>query len=352
MAILTRDDLRSQLRRHEISPVYVLFGPETYLRDVALKFICDRCFPAGDLRDFNETEFSLNTDGNLASALAAADQLPMMASRRVIRIADVRVSATGGNRDTLRDDDEALLTAYLERPSESSVVIFVADEFDKRRRIAKLLTERATAVEFSELRDNELASWARDKVRDAGSEIDDRALRLLVMLVGADVRRLTTEIEKLSTAALPDRVISAELVEGLVANSREIPNFDLTDHLIAGRKKEALRVLKKILDDGSEPIMLLGLISYNIRRLLAAKEAMSQGADRAEVARIAKLRYSDQEAFVAAARRADTKRLTRAVQLLAETDLAIKTSVGGGGPQGSRMQVEMLVAELAMNYEA
>jgi hypothetical protein len=31
---------------------------------------------------------------------------------------------------------------------------------------------------------------------------------------------------------------------------------------------------------------------------------------------------------------------------LAETDLAIKTSLGGGGPQGARMQIEMLVAEL------
>ena len=346
MAILTRDDLRSQLRRHEIKPVYVLFGSETYLRDIALKFICDRCFAADELRDFNETEFSLNTEGNIASALAAAEQLPMMASRRVIRITDVRVSATG-IRDTLRDDDEALITAYLERPSESSVVIFVADDLDKRRRIAKVLLEKATAVDFSELKDHELAVWARDKVRDAGSEIDDRALRLLITLVGPDVRRLTTEIEKLSTAALPHKVIGAELVEDLVANSREISNFDLTDYLIAGRSKDALRVLKKILDDGGEPLALLGLISYNIRRLLAAKEAMTHGADRAEVARIAKLRYSDQEPFLAAARRASTQRLTRSIKRLADTDLAIKTSVGGGGPSGARMQVEMLVAELA-----
>jgi hypothetical protein len=63
VAILTREDLRSQLRRHEIKPVYVLFGSETYLRDVALKFICDRSFAAGELRDFNENEFSLNTEG-------------------------------------------------------------------------------------------------------------------------------------------------------------------------------------------------------------------------------------------------------------------------------------------------
>jgi DNA polymerase III subunit delta len=344
--ILTLDDLRNQLRRREIAPVYVLFGPETYLRDIALNTICDLSFAEGEARDFNETVFSLNTDGNLSAALAAAEQLPMMANRRVIRITDVRISSTG-TRDTLREDDEAVLVGYLKRPAESSVVIFVADEFDKRRKIAKLLTENASAAEFSELKDTELEKWARDKIRDAGSEIDERALRLLVSLVGPDVRRLTIEIQKLSTAALPDKIISSELIESLVANSREISNFDLTDNLFGGRKTEALRILKKILDDGSEPLALLGLISYNVRRLLMAKAAMLQGVDRGEVARIAKLRYSDQEPFLAAARRIDSKKLERAITRLADTDLAIKTSAGGGGPQSARMHLEMLVAELA-----
>ena len=346
--ILTVDDLRNQLRRREIAPVYVLFGPETYLRDIALNTICDLSFAEGEARDFNETVYSLNTEGNLSAALAAAEQIPMMANRRVIRITDVRVSSTG-TRDNLREDDEAALAAYLKRPAEFSVVIFVADEFDKRRKIAKLLTDNAAAAEFCELKDVELAKWARDKIKDAGSEIDERALRLLVSLVGPDVRRLTIEIQKLSTAALPDKVISPELIESLVANSREISNFDLTDNLFAGRSTEALRILKKILDDGSEPLALLGLISYNVRRLLMAKAAMSQGADRGEVARIAKLRYSDQEPFLAAARRTDSKKLERAIRRIADTDLAIKTSAGGGGPQSARMQIEMLVAELATN---
>lgn len=346
MPILTREDLRNKLKRREMSPVYVMFGPETYLRDIAVKHICDLSFGKDEARDFNETVFSLNSDGNLMQALSAAEQLPMMASRRVIRVTDVRVSSTGA-KDTLREDDEAILSAYLKRPAESSVVIFVAEEFDKRRKVAKLLTDNTTAVEFAELKDAELARWAQDKIRDAGSEIDDRALRLLVALVGADVRRLTIEIDKLSTAALPDKFISTDLIESLVANSREVSNFDLTDQLFAGRKQEALKSLAKILDDGTEPLALLGLISYNVRRLLMAKEAMQQGMDTGDVARMVKLRYSDQGPFLATARRTDSSKLARAINRLAEVDVAIKTSIGGGGPIGSRMQLEMLVSEIA-----
>lgn len=324
----------------------MLFGAETYLRDLAAKTIADFTFQTGDLRDFNETEFSLTVDGNLRSALAAAEQLPMMAHRRVIRIADVRVGPTSA-KDTLKEDDEAALNVYLSNPATSAVVIFIADELNGVRRMGKILRERATAVEFSPLSDEDLTKWARDKVTDAGASIDEAALRHLVALVGSDVRRLTNEIEKLATAALPEKIIQTGLVDSLVPNSREISNFDLTDQLLAGRKEQALKTLKKILDDGGEPLALLGLISYNFRRLLMAKEMMASGADRSEVAKVVRLRYNDQEPFIAAARRSDEATLTKAITRIADIDLAIKTSFGGGGQSGGRMQIEMLVCELA-----
>ncbi len=203
---LTREQLRSQLRKREIAPVYVLYGAETYLRDIAAKTIADLSFAAGEFRDFNDDEFSLNTPDNIRTALAAADQLPMMASRRVVRITEVRVAATS-NKDTLKEDQFDALAAYLSNPSPSSVVIFVADELNRNRKVGKLLTDKSVAVEFAPL--------------------------------------------------------------------------------------------------------------------------------------------DDQESFLAAARRADLNQLKKAVIALADTDLAIKTSIGGSAPKGSRMQLEMLVCELA-----
>ena len=345
MKILSREDLRNQLRRREIAPVYLLFGAETYLRDLAAKTIADFVFGDNSVRDFNEDEFSLNIAENLSYALASAEQLPMIASRRVIRITEVKVSATGA-KDTLKEDYENVLTNYLKRPAETSVVIFVADELDKRRKMSRLLIENSVAVEFAALDDNNLTKWTRDKLKDANATAAERALRHLVALVGNDVRRLTNEIEKIITASMPEKIISFELVESLVANSREITNFALTDQLIAKNKSKALEILKKILDDGAEPLMLLGLIAHNFRRLFMAKELMKQGAETTEVVKIMKLHPRFHEDFLRTARRSDEKNLKRVIQKLAETDLAIKTSVGGGGTSGSRLQIEMLVCEL------
>ena len=345
--VFSREDLRNQLKRREIAPVYLLFGPETHLRDLAARTITDLSFADGDLRDFNETSFSLNSDDSLKRALAAAEQLPMMATRRVIRITDIRVSATGF-RDTIAEDHEPVLSAYLSNPSPNSVVIFVADELNGVRKMGKFLREKTTAVEFARLDDRQFAVWARKEIRDAGAEIDEPTLRHLLARIGSDVRRLTNEVNKLAAAAMPGKTITSNLIEALVPNSRELSNFDLTDHLVAGRRSKALATLQKILDDGAEPLALLGLISYNYRRLLMAKDMMSRGAERGVVAGAVKLRYNDQEPFLAAARRADMRSLTQAIQRLAKADLAIKTSMGGGGPAGARMQIEMLVCELAL----
>lgn len=346
--VFSREHLRGQLQRREIAPVYVLFGAETHFRDLAAKTITDFSFAEGDFRDLNEANFSLNGEDNLARALAAAEQLPMMASKRVIRVTEVRVSATG-YRDTVTEADEPALSAYIANPSPHSVVIFVADELNGVRKMGKFLREKTCAVEFSALSDGELTAQARKMVAEAGANIDEATLKALITQIGTDLTRLTNEVNKLATASLPGKAITQKMVDALVPNLREISNFDLTDHLLSGRREQALGVLKKILDDGAEPLALLGLISYSYRRLLMAKDMMSRGADRGEVTRAVKLfRPKDQEPFLAIARRADEKALAHAIRRLAQTDVAIKTSIGGSGPAGARMQIEMLVCELAM----
>lgn len=345
--VLSREDLKEQLRRRKIAPVYTLFGPETYLRNIAAKTICDFSFNAGEFRDFNETVFSLNSEGNLERALAAAEQLPMLASRRIVRIIDVRITASG-YRDTITEEHEPALSSFLANPPSHATVVFVADELNGVRKMGRFLRERTAAVEFTRLTDKDLYVWAEREFRDAGATIDDLTLRFFLGQMGRDVLRVTNEARKLAAAAMPSGVVDIKLVEALVPDTRELTNFELTDHLVAGRRSKAITSLAKILSDGAEPLALLGLLSYNYRRLLMAKDMMERGAPRTEVASMLKMRYSDQEPFFAAARRADMKDLRTAIDRLARTDIAIKSSIGGTGPAGARMQLEMLVCELAL----
>lgn len=340
MKVLGREDLRNQLRKKEIAPAYLLFGAETFLRDLAARTISDIVLRDAPLREFNESEFSLNSS-DIRTALAAAEQLPMMGSRRVVRISDLVVS-TNSQLCNLKEEAEGVLRSYLSNPSETSVVVFVADEIDKRLRMAKSLIQGCVSVEFERLEEPELMKFARERVRALKVGADEKALSQIVGLVGDDLRKLHIEIEKLAVAAHPDKVITFELVESLVPASREITNFELVDHLLGNQKTRALQVLKEILDDGVEPLMLLGLIGSNFHRLLLAKELMNEGVPRQEVVRSLRLPYRKQEAFLAIARRTEREKFAEILKRIAGTDLAIKTSLGT-----PRLQIEILVCELA-----
>lgn len=332
MQILSREELRNQLKNNEIAPLYLLFGAEKYLRNQAAKAITEKVLKDSPLREFNETEVSLN-DTEFFHAISNAEQMPMISSRRIVKITEI---------NKLKESDEDLLVRYVERPAEFSVVIFIADELDKRRRFAKILLDNCVSVEFGNLSDMELLTWAKGKLKELNAQTDEKALRQIVALVGNNVLKLTNEIEKLVTAALPDSIITYELVEKLVPNSRELSNFELTDFLLNKNRVRALQILNKILNDGAEPLMLLGLIANNFRRLFLAKELMRNGVDRKEVARTIGLPYHKQEDFLATARRADAETLSWSLKRIAEADLAIKTSKAT-----PRMQIEMLVTELS-----
>jgi DNA polymerase-3 subunit delta len=331
MSLLTRQDLHRALKQGEIRPLYLLFGAESYLRDLAARALADMSLKGAALREFNETSYSLaNTD--VQQAIAAAEQLPMMAARRVVEIRDF---------GKLREADEEALMRYLARPVETSTVIFIADDLDKRRKLSKTLLDACVAVEFAPLSDAELAEWARKRLRELKVQTDDRTLHQLVALVGSDVRTLSNELEKLATAALSSGLISMEMVDTLVGRSRELSNFELADHLIARNRKRALQTLQRLLDDGAEPVMLIGLIGSNYRRLALAKELMAKGAANQEVYRQVGI-FGKREEFLATARRSDAQTLARSIRRIAAADLAIKTSQAT-----PRLQLELLICELA-----
>jgi DNA polymerase-3 subunit delta len=336
MSLLTRQDLHRALKAGDIKPLYLLFGAETYLRDLAARAIADTSLKDASLRDFNESTFSL-TNMDVQQAIAAAEQLPMMSPRRVVRVRDF---------SKLREADEEALMRYLARPVESSVVIFISDELDKRRKLSKTLLDACAAIEFAPLADAELAEWAKKRLKELKVQTDERTLHQIVALVGADVRTLSNELEKLATAALGNGFITMEIVDALVGRSRELSNFELADHLIARNRKRALQTLQRLLDDGAEPVMLIGLIGSNYRRLALAKELMSKGAANQEVYRQVGI-FGKREEFLATARRSDARALAHSIERIAAADLAIKTSLSGGGPQGSRLQLELLICELA-----
>lgn len=336
MSSITRTELDRSLGAGRVQPLYLLVGCEGYLRDAAARRVSDVALGGTLLREFNESSFSLLSD-HAVSAIAAAEQLPMMSERRVVRVRDFA---------KLREADEETIIRYLNRPVDSTVLIFVADDLDKRKKLTKALLGSCTVVEFPAVKDGEAKAWAKARLKELKTTADDRVLTDIVRLVGCSLQTLNSELEKLAAAAIDTGRITIELVDELIDRSRELSNFDLGDQLVAGDHARALETLHRLLDDDVAPVMLLGLIASNYHRLALAKELLNRGA-KDEVYRLIYGPPAKRDAFMRTLQRSDSAKIARGIQLIATADLAIKTSQGGGGPKGARLQLELLVCELA-----
>ena len=330
MPARARKDLEQSLKKGQLEPFYFLYGAETYLRDSAMRAIADAALQGTLLREFNDSSFNL-LNNDVRDAIAAAEQLPMMSERRVIRLR---------NFARLREADEEILLAYVERPVETSVVIFVGDDIDKRKKLGKKLMASAGAFEFQPLKSNELPAWIKSHLKSINADIEPEATRRLIE-AASDLSTLTNELNKLAAAALPSGRITADLVDQLVSRSREHMNWDLTDNIVSRNRRAALKVMREFLDDGEEPVLLTGIIAGTFRRMALAKALHSRGASPGEIFSEMRVPQFKQGAYLSMLNRIDSATMSRILQRIAEADLAIKTSKAT-----PRMQMEMLVCEL------
>ena len=330
MPVRSRKELLQSLKQGKIEPVYFLFGPESFLRDQAARAIADEALRETLLREFNDSTFSLRT-GDARSAIAAAEQLPMMSPRRVVLIRDFA---------KVNEATEEILLSYIDRPVETSVVIFNTDDCDKRKKFTKKLMSGA-AFDFPPLNNAELTSWARTHLAELKADAAPAVVSRIVELVGSNVRSLANELNKLATAALPSANITLDLVEELVGRSRELMNWELTDHMLSRNEARAMKTLQHLLDDGAPPVMLIGLIASTYRRMALAHALLSKGAPPKEIFRQVPMPPFKQSSYLQMLNRVDGRRIARQMVRIAEADLGIKTSKAT-----PRMQVELLVNEL------
>ena len=126
----------------------------------------------------------------------------MMSDTRVVRIRDFA---------KLREADEDTLIRYLNNPAPTTVMIFIADDLDKRKKSSKVLLDDVYVVEFPPLKDAEAKAWAKSRLKELKVSADDQVLSEIIRLVGTDVQTLFNELEKLASAAADTGRITSRL---------------------------------------------------------------------------------------------------------------------------------------------
>ena len=309
---LTFEEIKRQILERRIDPLYVLIGEEYYFQERVLSLLVDSLGEAG--RMFNFAILSMAGDASSRASAAqvvdTANQLPMMGERRIVVVRDF---------EKLKEDDCDLLLEYLKRPSETSTVVFQTTMLDQRRKITTGLLKACTVLNFDLLGEDEARRWAQNHLKQLGCSIEPSALGHLIGLVGPRLTRLVNELEKLAAYA-GGGPINISAIEQLVPRAREHTNWELWDAVLDRDRKRAMRLAQRLLSDGSEPVMLVGMLAMLYRRMLAAKELMIRGAPREEVNKATGRFGRGAEEFNERVRRAAREEIVHGLRRLAEVD--------------------------------
>jgi DNA polymerase-3 subunit delta len=329
MPTLTPAAVRAQIAQRKPAPLYLIVGDDdAEMARLAADF---SSLVEEDLRAFNvERLYATDRSVTGGAIVESARLLPMMAERRVVVV--LRAERLLKPKRRGRFDEESAepegetpaevdaLEAYVKAPEPQTVLVLVAADVDRSRRLFKALAKTATIVECWGLKGGRDArvdlrqaarqaeQLVRQAVAAAGQEIETAAARLVAERAGTDITQLRGDVDRLLLYAAGQRRITVADVREVVSAESSQDDWAVTNAIQRGDRAEALRQLALALDGGGVPYQILGQLAWFVREKLTAF---------------------------------DPRRVPAAVDALFRTDLDLKSS--GGDP---RVLLERLVVEL------
>ena len=308
-----------QLREQGPKNLYLLYGPEDYLREQYVTELKKRCLPEG------EDSFSfkrLNGPELDASELQQAiDAMPFLTDRSFVEIRGVDLNRV--------KEPETILALLKDIPEYCTVALVQDTEFepDGRLKLIKGIFEIGHRLQFNEQGQSALINWIARRFAAVGKGIELEAAQRLIFVSGDLMSKLIPEIEKVAAYAKGDKVTVAD-VEAVAHHLPEAVIFTMTDYIAEKKYNSAISVLAELLGDkNNEPIAMLAMLGMQMRRLYAARLALDRGEDTRWLMKEYGIRSEyPARILMRSARGFSLPQLKRAVEICAETDYRIKSS--------------------------
>ncbi|PLX92901.1 MAG: DNA polymerase III subunit delta [Desulfuromonas sp.] len=335
--IATADALLQSAREHTLPPLVFLYGEETFRLQQAVQAVIDAYLPES-ARDFNLDTFDAKEADSVA-IIDCARTYPAFADHRILLIRDAQLFQAAQLEHFL---------AYMREPAAESLLLFVADKIDARRKFFQTIRKNGGAlVEFKKPYVKEIPAFVKTRMREAGKSLTEEALLLFCQRVGTHLQEVDAELQKLITFAGSQTLIDVEDVVAVTADGEVNSIFELCDAVGARNAAKALRALGRLLDDGTAPLMILVMITRHFRILWKLRDAVAHDSPRNELARRSGLRAAFKlDDMLVQAKRFSYRELYRAFELFLEADLAMKSS--GGEPE---VLLEQLLLTLCQTRE-
>lgn len=262
--------INEDIKNNTYKTVYLLYGEEEYLKkQYKNKFIDAIC--NGDTMNYSYYE---GKGIDVKELIGTADTLPFFAERRLIVVE---------NSGFFKSSNEELAT-YFSNENESTCVVFIEGEVDKRNKLFKTVNTKGYVCELGVQNQSTLESWIAAIVKKNDKTISKPAIMKLLDAVGSDMVNISTELEKLIAYTYGRASIEVEDIDAVCSVSISAKVFDMVDALSAHNRSRAVEIYKDLIALKEPPMRILFMIMRQFNIMLMVSELKEKGTDYKEIA--------------------------------------------------------------------
>jgi len=219
---ISYESIMKDLKARKFLPVYVLMGDESYYIDKLCDYISENVLQPEE-RDFNQVVL-FGADTTAAQVADQCKGYPMMAEYRVVVLKEAQ---------NLRNFEA--IEKYFENPVKSTVFVmtYKNGSIDRRKKILPRAEQVGVVFESKKLRDYQLPGFIETYLKQRKATIEPKATQMVVDHIGADLHRLTSELDKL-LISLPEneKRVTSEIVEKVIGVSKDFNAFELRSAIV------------------------------------------------------------------------------------------------------------------------
>ncbi|MBN2415953.1 DNA polymerase III subunit delta [bacterium] len=306
--------LEQRIRAHSFEKVYFCHGEEPYyirkLRRLLRETVVDEGTAA-----FNVDHFS-GESAEGSAIVNAASSFPMMADRRLVIVDDVQ---------QLPASAKDLLSRYLDRALESTVLLLTAPKIDMRKSFYMHLKKTAFCFESRPLYDNQARAWLLEHFRENGIQLSRDGADFIISQTGTGLDSLENEASKVMTACWGRKTLNHADIAEIVGFSRGCTVWEYLDALALGRCPEACRVLERLLEEGMSAVFLITKIYQRMELLMRIGVLKGQGYNTSRISSTLRIPGFFADTYFRQASLFGQARIRRVFSLLLTSDLYLKT---------------------------
>jgi DNA polymerase-3 subunit delta len=186
-----------------------------------------------------------------------------------------------------------------------------------------------------------MVPWIEGWAKARGLGIRHDAAHFLWQTIGNDLQKIGNELQKVEIFIKERKTITYDDVKAIVGDFREYTSFDLAAAIAGKNREKAFLVLHRLLQEGEQPLGLLGSIAWNFRRLVQAKVMEESGVGYDDIMKKLRVIFHQSGLFKEQMKAFSLEELRNAFPVMLSADRALKSS-----GLSSRLVMDRMILEL------